>query len=358
MSNYLINATELREFVNLALRRVGYSESDAEDAASILIWASLRGVDTHGIRNLVSYYVETVRSGQIDPQAKLVITRETQHAVRINGNSSTGLVATTHAARAAIQKANETGVGLAAVYNSHHLGPAGFYANLAIEHAMLGLCASGHFFGRGFDIGVAPINGLRAMLSTNPFAFAAPCGTKPPFVLDMSTAVTTVNRIQSYGQAERPIPNGWAKDLAGQPTNDPNIGTILFPLGGETETGGHKGVGLSMMVSILSGVLSGAWANCSDGSEYDQPTMGHFVAAIRIADFMPVEEFTAAMDAFVTAIQSSDRLNADEPIHYPGSQEHATAIARTKSGIPIDERLRNELRLLAESLSISGDLFG
>ena len=352
-----LNWTELLDFATEVFCRVGFQECDSQTAANVLIWASLRGVDTHGIRNLVPYYVDNVRSGEIDPNGEVVVEFETPNSVRLNGGSTTGLVSAKAAMEFAISKAVDNGIGIGTVRNSHHLGPAGYYAHLAMERGMLGFCATGHFFGKGHDVGVAPINGLRALFSTNPFALAAPCGTKPPFLLDMSTAVATVNRIETFEQAGAEIPVGWAKDSAGAPTLDAAVAKILYPLGGDVDTGGHKGVGLSMMVSILSGVLSGAWSQIASDEEFHQPTMGHMVGAIRIDQFMPREQFGAAMDAFVGAIQSGNRLDPKQPIHYPGSQEHETERSRRENGIPIDQRLRSELRVLARSLGIDTTLF-
>ena len=80
--------------------------------------------------------------------------------------------------------------------------------------------------------------------------------------------------------------------------------------------------------------------------------MGHFLAAIRIDQFMPLQQFTAAMDAFVESIQRSETTESQCSIEYPGSQEHKTMKQRVRAGVPIDDRLLEELRDLAKSLSI------
>ena len=357
MSICRAEAAALREFAWEALRRVGCSAEDAQKSASVLHWASLRGVDTHGFRNLVPYYVNEIRGGPINPAARCVVEHETDSTARINGNSGLGLVNATDGMQLAIEKAGKNGNGMVVIHNSHHLGPAGYYAHLALDKGMLGICATGHFFGKGHDIGVAPINGAMPMFSTNPFAFAAPCGDEPPFLLDMSTAVATVNRIEREAQRGQSIPMGWAKDSAGKPTSDPDLARVLYPLGGQLQTGGHKGIGLAMMISILSGVLSGGWSRMVDSDEFDQSTMGHFLAAIRIDQFMPTDRFVDAMDAFLKSIGSSPRIDASQAIHYPGSQEHAIAEERRKNGIPITARLRQEYLDLAISLSMDTSLF-
>ena len=171
----------------------------------------------------------------------------------------------------------------------------------------------------------------------------------------MATAATTVNRIETFAQAEQPIPSGWAKDARGNPTNNPGLATLLNPLGGERITGGHKGVALSMFVSILSGVLTGGWQQIQTESArvFEQDAMGHFVAAVRVDQFMPVDAFKTAMDAMIDALLASPRVNPAEPIDYPGSQEHETCQTRLREGIPINERLWKELQEVGRDLSLS-----
>jgi LDH2 family malate/lactate/ureidoglycolate dehydrogenase len=201
------------------------------------------------------------------------------------------------------------------------------------------------------------------MLSTNPLSFAAPCGRHPPFVLDMSTSVATINRVEMRGQEGKPIPAGWACDASGNPTTDPHAARIMLPLGGTPELGGYKGAGLAMMVSILSGVLSGAWSRAETASSepisvtpqsggYDQPTMGHFFAALRVDAFQPLEQFCSAMDAMADALHAVPTNDPASTVHYPGEIEFATAAERTIHGIPIDDRLLDELRGLAEELEL------
>ena len=349
---YRISSTELESFVVAVLRQLGCSGDDASAAASVLVWASLRGVDTHGVRNLVPYYVEKIRDGTISATAVPHVETETVTSARLNGNSGLGLANATMGMRTAIDKAACNGVGMVAIHNTHHLGPAGYYAQMAISEGMLGVCVTGHFFGKGNEVGVAPVNGRTAMFSTNPLSFAAPCGKLPDFILDMSTAVATVNRIEMLGQAGQVIPDGWAKNSDALPTTDAESARILYPLGGAKLMGGHKGIGLSMMVSILSGVLTGGWSQLVDAKEYDQCTMGHFMAAVRIDQFMPVDQFTEAMAAMLTAVQACPREDPELEILYPGYEESMTAERRRNEGIPIDNRLAVELQDLADSLAL------
>lgn len=363
MSGCLVRADSLRNFVERVFERIGYPPQEATDAADVLMWASLRGVDTHGVRNLKPYYVDRTLEGQLKPNAQFRLDNETSHTACLDGDSGLGLACGCYAMRLAMEKCRSTGVGMVCVRNTHHLGPAGYFAHMAVAHGMLGLCATGHFFGSGNSIGVAPLGCAVAMFSTNPFSLAAPCGRHAPFVLDMSTSVATVNRIEMHAQEGRSIPVGWACDARGNPTTDPLAAKLLLPLGGNAELGGHKGVGLAMMVSILSGVLSGAWGAVQHSrpdaaqvgsvtDRYEQPTMGHFFAAIRIDAFQPLECFRAAMDAMIDALHAAPVTAPHGKVHYPGEIEAATAAYRAKHGIPLSAYVASELRALAQRLAL------
>jgi LDH2 family malate/lactate/ureidoglycolate dehydrogenase len=355
-------AASLQRFVEQVFTGLDYPRDRAALAADVLMWASLRGVDTHGVRNLKSYYFDRTLDGQLNPAARIRIDHQTQHSASLDGDSGLGLVSAHDAMQLAIDKARQAGVAMVAVRNTHHLGPAGYFAHLAVPEGMLGACTTGHFFGGGHTIGIAPFGSLLPMFSTNPLSFAAPCDRHPPFVLDMATSVATVNRVEMHAQAGLPIPPGWACDAAGHPTTDPAEARILLPLGGTIETGGYKGAGLAMMVSILSGVLTGAWDQLQttrapsapkppQPARYQQPTMGHFFAAVRIDAFQPLDRFQAAMDAMIDALHAS-ATDPNRRVHYPGEIEAATALERSRYGVPINDRLLGEFRLLAERLGI------
>ena len=334
----VVQGDSLRKFVAKLFMQAGVSDSQATDATDVLMWASIRGVDTHGVRNLKALYIDPILKGEVNLHAKLRIEQETASTARADGDLGLGLATSCDAMRLAIAKAEASGMGIVNVRNSHHLGAAGYFANMAIEHGQLGVCLTGEFFGGREGIGIAPINSHRPLFSSNPISLAAPCGRHAPYVFDMSTTVVPINRVERYGHLGQAIPLGWAKDAAGRPTTDPAAAHVMEPLGGLTELGGHKGVGLAMTVSILSAVLSGAWAETQSTDPtkaYCQKSKAHFFAALRIDQFMPLAEFCSAIDAMIDAVQTAPRENRGEPIHYPGSQEAQTALQRSRDGIPL-----------------------
>jgi LDH2 family malate/lactate/ureidoglycolate dehydrogenase len=358
-----IHAEALRAFATSILERVGLPRAQATDAADVLVWTSLRGIDTHGIRNFKRPYVDWLVDGRIKARPEFHMEYETPISARLNGDAGLGMAAACWGMRLAIRKATEMGVGLVSMRNSQHLGAAGYYAHLATRHDLIGVCTTGYLFAHGNDTGVLPIFGMRPMLSTNPLSIAFPCGEEPPFVLDMATSVVPVNRIEVIKDRGGTIPLGWGVDANGQPTTDPRALRSLLPLGGTRELGGHKGYGLGLVVEVLSALLSGAWRakvpadrQEEDKIGYAQESEAHFFGAVRIDLFRPLTEFKQAMDAMIRALHAAPAAPGKQRIYVPGEIEHVTEQQRRRDGIPLPDQTAADLRALAEMYDVALEL--
>ncbi len=359
---HAIHSEVLHAFITRVLGRVGLPGPQATDAADVLVWTSLRGIDTHGIRNFKRLYVDWLREGRIKARAEYRIEYETPLSARVDGDSGLGLAAACWGMRLAICKASELGVGLVSMRNSQHLGAAGYYAHLAARHDMIGICTTGYLFAHGNDAGVLPLFGLRPMLSTNPLSIAFPCGAEPSFVLDMATSIVPVNRVELIKDTGGRIPPGWGLDANGQPTTDPMALRQLLPLGGTHEQGGHKGYGLGLVVEVLSAILSGAWREKPpaksevDGIGFAQESEAHFLGAIRLDLFRPPDDFKEGMDAMIRALHASPPAPGKERVYVPGEIEHATEQERRRHGIPLPDRIGADLRALADMYDVPLEL--
>ncbi len=189
-------------------------------------------------------------------------------SLALDANDGTGLVQGPRAMARCIEKAQESGLCMTTVRGSNHYGIAGHYALMAVEAGLIGMAMtnSGSL--------TAPTFGAKPMLGSNPIAFAVPMGPgKDPFVLDMSTSTVSFGKIEIAQRARKPLPNGWAIDHDGYPTNDPFAMGAIMPLGGDRSTSGHKGYGLGMMVDMLCGPMGGgstSWM-IADGIRSENP---------------------------------------------------------------------------------------
>ena len=357
----------LEDFTIRAFEGAGISSDDARIAADVLIWASLRGVDTHGIRNLKRYYIDSSggvgrRDGVILTDAKLTTEQESPTTAALNANGGLGLSVSVKAMELAIAKAREQGMGMVTVRNSTHFGAAGYYAHMAVEEDMIGFASTGYFFPHGQEKAVVPFGGLIAMLSTNPLAMACPT-TRDPFLLDLSTSVVPVNRVEMLEELGKTIPENWALDGDHQPTTNPQAVAKMTPLGSATEYGGHKGYALALGGWILTGLLSGAWRsnpqpdrvlgeNGDTKNGFAQEGIGHAFAAVRLDQFGDPELFKRGLDSMVQTLNESPPAPGFERVLVPGQKEAETLKHRQEHGIPISDSTWSELQSLSQQFGI------
>ena len=368
MSETKISAKELRSFSQQIFEAAGVNSIDAEYATDVLIWASLRGVDTHGIRNLKRYYIDTAggvgrRDGVICFGAELTTDYESPTTAALNANYGLGLSVSVRAMNLAIEKANETGVGIVSVRNSTHFGPAGYFAHMAAQQDMLGFASTGYLFANGQPKSVVPFGGLLPMLSTNPLAMACPGANGPDFVLDMATSVVPVNRVEMLEELGKAIPAGWSLDENHQTTDNPDKVQKMEPLGGATTYGGHKGFGLAVAGWILTGLISGAWRTnphsdrvLGDNSEtkhgFAQEGIAHSFAAVRLDQFGDPAFIKQGLDAMTQTFNDSPAAPGFDRVIIPGQLEAETEVERHENGIPLSPSTAADLRSLSEEFGI------
>src|SRR5437667_9418485 len=301
MENKVFHIEALREFSTRIFLHFGVPPEDAAQAADVLASADLRGIDSHGVARLYSYF-GMLSEGHIDPKPKIKILRSTPGAAAVDGDNGLGLVVGRQANRIAMDMADKAGSGWVSVSNTNHFGIAGYYVLQALERDLIGWAMTNS------TSLVTPLWGMERMLGTNPIAIAFPGKEEPPIVIDMATCAAAFGKIELARRKGQAIPSGWGIDSQGRATTNPDDtvnGGALLPLGSDRERGGHKGYALAMMVDILSCVLSGAnWGpfapSFAVNNEMPQRSVGkgigHFFGAIRIAGFMDVDSFKRQVD--------------------------------------------------------------
>jgi LDH2 family malate/lactate/ureidoglycolate dehydrogenase len=343
------HADDLRRLTREILTRCGMTSRDASISADVLIDTDLRGIDSHGIAHLSSHrsYVPGLRSGKINPRARCHTIQEGPTTALLDGDGGLGLVIACNAMTLAIEKAEANGVAMIAVTNSHHYGAAGYYSMMALPHDMIGISMT------NASPAVLPTFGRERRLGTNAISFAVPAGEEPPYVLDMATSTVAVGKLELARRRGKSIPLGWAVDKHGAGTTEPNDywdGGALLALGSTPELSSYKGYGLGILVDILSGVLSGVGFGAALSRE--GRTVGHFLGAIRIESFRPVEDFKEMMDEMIKSLRSTPTGPGDQRVLVPGLKEHETYQERSRTGIPLHPEVRDSLKKLADELGI------
>jgi len=346
MNQKKVPSDKLAEFCAACFQKLGVPAGDARLVASNLLFANLRGVDSHGLIRL-KIYTERLRAGGFKADARPQVISEQDSIALIDAAHGLGQVAATMAMKLAIAKAEKTGMAVVTVKNSNHFGASAFYAMQAIEHGMIGFSAT------NAGPTMAPTGGREGRLGNNAFAIAVPAGRYPPLVLDMATGAVAWGKIFVAQQEKRKIPGTWALDKQGVPTDDPNAAAnkgLIQPLGG------YKGYGLSLLLDILTGVLSGGGFSTHVRTLYQQVAspaeVAHTCAALRVEAFMPVAQFRERMDAIIELMHSCPAAPGVSRIFVPGEIEHETEQRRSAEGIPLNGELQEELRMLAGELGL------
>lgn len=358
LENYhLADVSKLTTFTRLVFDAMGCPEQDTRQAADVLVQSDLRGIDSHGVARL-SGYVRLWEAGRINSRPDMKLVREKSGTGTLDGDGGLGLVTAPFAMRIAIEKAEEHGSGWIAIRNSNHFGICGYHSMMALAHDMIGMALT------NASPLVSPARSKERMLGTNPISYAIPAGDEPPVVIDLATSAAANGKLEIAKRAGKSIPEGWLKDKDGRFSTDPDDlkgGGSLVPLGSNADLGNHKGYALSAWVDIMSGVLSGAnygpWVPPFVSFLPLQPDMpgegiGHFVGAMQVDGFRPIDEFKKNMDQWIRRFRSAAPTDPDLPVLIPGDPEREASEKRTVDGIPLIEIVYDDLKQLADKFGI------
>jgi LDH2 family malate/lactate/ureidoglycolate dehydrogenase len=340
-------AEVLEQFVCDALVAAGSAAEQAAAVARALSTASLRGIDSHGVR-LLPHYVRVLRAGRIAPDPQLQVTRTLPATAVVDADDGFGHYASYRAIAEGCTIAGQAGIGAVAVVNSSHFGAAGCFALEAAEQGFAGFA-----FGNS-DSFVLPHDGVHPFHGTNPIAFAAPVRGERPYLLDMATSIVPWNRVQDYRSKNLTLPEDIGVDARGQMTTDPAEVAALLPLGGERF--GFKGAGLASMMEVLAAVMTGM-AHCSRllpmvGEDLSTPRrLGHLFIVLNPEAFVSRATYEQGMADYLGDLRAS-RAKPGRRVMAPGDREWASADQRAVTGIPMAPALLAEYREIAEMLGL------
>lgn len=316
----------MRQTVVEVFQALGMPADDADRSADCLLYADVRGIDSHGVSNMMPYYVNGLRDGSINAAPRMSVVRDARAAATVDSDGGLGLTIGPQAMAIAIEKARQCGVGTVVATNGRHFGAAAYHAQLALAHDMIGVAMT---------VGgllVAPTFGAEARVGLNPLGVAVPAGAEAPFIFDASMSSVAGNKITLARRLGEPVLPGWVAEADGTPVMDERPAPesfLMLPLGGTREIGSHKGYGLASMIDILSGILPGAGA-----AVQRKHGVGHHFTVFDVAAFTEVEAFQADMDAYLRALRETPTAPGHERVYYAGLEEHEEEIDRRERGIP------------------------
>jgi L-2-hydroxycarboxylate dehydrogenase (NAD+) len=324
------------------LTKCRVSVKNAKIISDSILFAHRTGKGTHGISRL-PIYVKKINNGSLNPTTEFSVVKDRKVVAVLDAENGFGQLAAHKAVEMAIEKAKEFGVGIVGVRNSNNFGTAAYFLNQAAQENFISTIYSNS------APALAPWGGSKAVFGTNPIGYGFPVGEgKAPILLDMATSFAARGKIRLAAKNNEKIPLGWALDQNGNPTEDPNeaLKGTLVPIGE------HKGAGLSMIVDLFAGLLTGAGfagdvLNLNTNGEYSRN--GHFVMVLNIDFFMSPEEYQLKIEYLISKIKEQQTTNT---IKYPG--ESAFENSKTNSEyVQISDKVVSEINQLLTQLELN-----
>lgn len=339
MTGETFQLSALRQLGADILRAEGVSEADAMLVSDSLVVSDAWGHPSHGMLRL-SWYVERLRSGVMTANTTPASITDLGAAAVLDGMDGIGQVITDHACTQAVERARKHGVGLVAVRNSNHFGTAAYWTRRMAEAGCVGILTTNG------SPAMAPWGGREKTVGANPWSVAAPSGTHGTVVLDIANTGVARGKMYSALQKRQPIPADWAITRDGEPTTDAQaaIDGILLPMAG------HKGYGISFMMDILSGVLTGSGIATEIAGPYvpDQRSRcGHLVIAVNIEAVSGQEAFNDRADALIEITKSVPLAQGASEVFFPGEIENRSYARALDEGVWLPEKTVAELQDLA-----------
>jgi len=345
----MTDVKRLMELTTEIIKRAGFREEDAHIIADSLIQADLNGVSTHGLARL-NLYIERAENNALNRTPDVKILNETPSTILLDADDGMGIVAAKKAMDIIIEKAKNTGIAMASIRNSNHLGALAYVTKYIQEHGLIGFACT------NTSPIMAPFGGRSPVLGNNPFSVAIPY--EPPIIFDTALSVTARGNIILADREGKPIPEGWAVNDKGQITT--NAKEAL--LGAVLPMAQHKGYGMAFLVEVLAGVLTGAQYGTNLGSfvppDYSKPLgFGHIIMAINIESFMDKKEFEVRLNDLVKIIKESPLAEGFSEIFVPGEIEYRRNTKAQTEGVNLKDTTVQLLKDLCKKYNLEEDVF-
>jgi LDH2 family malate/lactate/ureidoglycolate dehydrogenase len=340
-----VRADDLERFTRQVFEGLGMPPADAAVEAEVLLWANLRGVDSHGVTRLEAYS-RAIDSGAMNVRPEIRVMSERAGAIFIEGDHAMGPVVTCFAVDRVAEKARAAGVGWALIRNTTHQGAMGYYVEKLALQGLAGIAVVCN------PPNMAPPGAKAAGTHNSPIAFAVPSKERGAVIFDMATSVVAFGRVMVAKDQGAPLGDDWALDADGQPTTDPALARLLRP------AGGYKGYGLAFMFECFTSLMAGnallAPHILADRAQ-DKARAGaqnSFIAAVDVSMFSDVDTMKHEVDELVRAEKSLPTQDGVDEVLVPGDPQQRTLEERSANGIPIPPGTWDKIVAAAQRLEL------
>ena len=348
-----IKIKDLKDFCKASLVKEGMQEKYAMICAEVLTETDAFGTHSHGTKNLHNY-IKKCRIGGAKINAVPEIIKDKPSFAVMDAHNALGMIPSYLAMGLACDKAKQSGIALVTVKNSCHFGAAGYYANIAAKQGMIGLALS------NVDPNMTAPGARGMLLGNNPLSYAAPLTSDPTIFLDIAMSNVASLKVVQSRKDGKSIPDTWIVDKDGLPTTDPSH----YPEEGAMQPmAAHKGYGLSILVELLTGVLSGGGMSMMGDIvswcfEMDKPNnVCHSFIAIDAAQFIGTDTLSDRMQAMQSKMHDAPKAKGSTHIFTPGEIEWSKHKVAEEKGLSLPDDVKASLISLSEENGIELKLF-
>ncbi|MET3580331.1 LDH2 family malate/lactate/ureidoglycolate dehydrogenase [Mesorhizobium robiniae] len=247
MNNTVLTINALHERVDAIFRKAGLNPIQASSIARVIVAAERDACKSHGVYRIEGA-LRTIKAGKVKPDAvPKLLPQDAPAIVKVDAKGGFANPAFELGLPVLAERARSCGIAALVINDAVHFSALWVEVEALAERNLAGLAMCPSY------ATVAPTGGNKPLLGTNPFAFGWPREGQPPYVFDFATSVAARGEIELHRRAGKPLPEGWAIDVDGMPTTDPDAALA----GAMLSFGGHKGSAVGTMIELLAGIMIG-----------------------------------------------------------------------------------------------------
>jgi (2R)-3-sulfolactate dehydrogenase (NADP+) len=299
--------------------------------------AEEQGLPTHGMSR-VPFYCGMLRRDRAEGKAEPSLVADRAGVCLIDNHDGLPYVSVQWAVEEVIQRARRNGIGFAGIRNSAHVGVLGVHLLPVARAGLVGFAFTNS------PAAIPPWGGKKPLFGTNPVAAVFPRERGEPLVIDLALTTVVRGRIMMAMRKGERIPDGWALDRNGKPTNDPKEAIehgSLFPIGGA------KGAMLALMFELICAALTGSAigpeADSFFSDEGNKPRIGQAFIAIDPSARAGMEKFHERTETIIGT------MLADPEVRLPGARRFASEKISRNAGIEVPEDLLAQIQKLCST---------
>ena len=324
-----------QEFKRVLLKK-GFDEKSAEDAAFIFTQNSLAGVPSHGL-NRFPRVVSYLDQGEIKPESIATCEMSAGPMERWDGHRGMGPLNAKRAMDRAIELAKQYGIGIVALGNNNHWMRGGSYGWQAADAGCIGICWSNTM------PNMPAWGGKDGKIGNNPIVFAIPRSNGEHVVVDCALSQFSYGKIEDCRLKGLPLPVPGGYDTAGNITTDP---AEIQKTRRVLPAGYWKGSGLSIALDLIATVLTNGNSVNKIGTFGSEVGLSQVMIAIDPGKFNSAELTDEIVDQILSGLKTSEPLDENRPVLYPGERVAKAVKENMELGIPALEEIWEKVKAM------------